>query len=167
MEDFEQEGLIAREAAALYVAGGLYGGDSGRYWKVLQILKAADAPQEMEVIQMMRQTLKNGLARNSFERLKEALEVSNEELCRIVNIPMRTLARRERFMPDESERIVRVARVFQRAVEVMGNVVGGRRWFKTPKPALGGCTPLEFCDTEPGAMEVENLLGRLEHGVFT
>ena len=33
--------------------------------------------------------------------------------------------------------------------------------------ALGGATPLDFAKTEPGAREVENVLGRLEHGVFS
>jgi putative toxin-antitoxin system antitoxin component (TIGR02293 family) len=40
-------------------------------------------------------------------------------------------------------------------------------WLKSPQKALGGKTPLEYSDTEPGAREVEDLLGRLEHGVFS
>ncbi len=42
-----------------------------------------------------------------------------------------------------------------------------REWLKSPLPALAGKTPLEFADTEPGAQEVEDLLGRIEHGVFS
>jgi uncharacterized protein (DUF2384 family) len=33
--------------------------------------------------------------------------------------------------------------------------------------ALGGRSPLDFAQTEPGAREVENVIGRLEHGVFS
>jgi hypothetical protein len=40
-------------------------------------------------------------------------------------------------------------------------------WFTSPKIPLDGKTPLECADTEIGAKEVEDLLGRLEHGVFS
>ena len=36
-----------------------------------------------------------------------------------------------------------------------------------PVKALGMKTPLQYAATESGAREVENLLGRLEHGVFS
>jgi uncharacterized protein (DUF2384 family) len=39
--------------------------------------------------------------------------------------------------------------------------------FEKIQKGLGGKTPLEYADTEPGAREVEDLLGRLEHGVFS
>jgi putative toxin-antitoxin system antitoxin component (TIGR02293 family) len=41
-----------------------------------------------------------------------------------------------------------------------------REWFKAPNRALGNTTPFEYADTEPGAREVEDVLGRIEHGVF-
>ncbi len=41
------------------------------------------------------------------------------------------------------------------------------RWLKRPNRALGGIAPIAALDTELGAREVENLIGRLEHGVYT
>jgi putative toxin-antitoxin system antitoxin component (TIGR02293 family) len=41
-----------------------------------------------------------------------------------------------------------------------------REWLRAPAVALQGESPLEYLDTEIGAREVENILGRLEHGVF-
>ena len=41
------------------------------------------------------------------------------------------------------------------------------RWFVQSNRALGGLTPLEMAATETGTREVENLIGRLEHGVFS
>jgi len=84
----------------------------------------------------------------------------------VVDVPLRTLARRQRFKADESERILRVASAFQRVLDLMEDVDQARHWFVTPKRALDGHTPLQFCDTAPGAEEVERFLGRLEHGVF-
>ncbi len=118
-------------------------------------------------IENVRDTLTKGLSKGAFERLKSVIATSGDNLCKVVRIPPRTLARRTVFKPDESERILRVAAAFQRAVEVLGDLDKARRWFSTPKRALGEKTPLEFCDTAPGAEEVMNLLGRIEHGVFS
>ena len=40
-------------------------------------------------------------------------------------------------------------------------------WLKTPNLSLGDKTPLEYADTEVGAREVENLLGRIDYGVYS
>ena len=72
-----------------------------------------------------------------------------------------------KLQQDESERLLRIGLLFERAKEVLGGTDRARIWFKSPKKALGGITPLEYSDTEPGAREVEHLLGRLEQGVFS
>jgi putative toxin-antitoxin system antitoxin component (TIGR02293 family) len=98
------------------------------------------------------------------------LGISQDKLSAIVQIPKRTLHRRiqekEPLKQDESERVWRLFRLYQRAVDVFENEVRAREWFASHPRALGGETPLEFAQTEPGAREVENLLGRIEHGVF-
>jgi putative toxin-antitoxin system antitoxin component (TIGR02293 family) len=59
-------------------------------------------------------------------------------------------------------------RILALAVELFeGDVKAAKKWLQTPQRALGGAVPLEFASTEAGAKEVENLIGRLEHGVFT
>jgi len=42
-----------------------------------------------------------------------------------------------------------------------------RQWLTRSARALGGEPPLHFADTEPGAREVERLLGRIGHGVLS
>src|SRR6266851_5722473 len=56
---------------------------------------------------------------------------------------------------------------FEQAVDLFeGDEVGAHRWLTTAKKALENQTPLAYSRTELGAREVENLIGRLEHGVF-
>ena len=70
--------------------------------------------------------------------------------------------------PDETDRLVRTSRVFARAIELFeGNSDNARRWLTNPVGALGGRTPLDFASTDVGAIEVENLIGRLEYGIPT
>ena len=112
--------------------------------------------------------VKQGLPYGEFEGLRERLGVSSAALAAVVGISERTLARRKkegRFKPGESDRLHRIVRLHQRAVTVLGEGAA-TEWLTTPKRFLGGKTPLEFSDTEIGAYEIDQALGRLEHGVF-
>jgi len=115
-------------------------------------------------------TLKEGLPISAFEAVKEALGISEQALSEVTRIATRTLTRRKRegrLHTDESERLLRIGLLFDRAVEVLGTREAAQQWFVTPLQALGGAAPLDYADTEPGAREVEDLLGRIAHGVFS
>lgn len=115
--------------------------------------------------------IKAGLPMACFDELREALECSQESLAAVAGIPSRTLARRRqegRFRPDEGERVLRLAQVFQDVLRLFeGDVASARRWLGTPSDLFEDRTPLEYCDTEPGAGFVRDVVGRLEHGVFS
>lgn len=114
--------------------------------------------------------LRAGLSMDSFEHFSEAIEIAPVHLAEITSIARRTLARRKqegRLQLAESERVFRLATLFDKAVEVFGDTERARHWFKTPLKALAGRSPIEYSDTEIGAREVEDLLGRIEHGVFS
>jgi putative toxin-antitoxin system antitoxin component (TIGR02293 family) len=113
--------------------------------------------------------LDEGLSYAAFERLKHRLQVSSQELADAALVNRRTLARRKkagRLGPDESDRLVRIARVFSRAIELYGgDEDSARTWLRRPRRALGGPSPFEMARTEVGAREVEKLIHQLEHGV--
>lgn len=114
--------------------------------------------------------LKKGLPISAFERLYKAMGLSVLELGSVANISLRTLRRRKhdgKLTPEESERVYRIACVFDRAVDVFGEAKIAREWLKEPLIALSGKTPLEYLGMEVGAREVEGLLGRIEHGIFS
>jgi putative toxin-antitoxin system antitoxin component (TIGR02293 family) len=104
-------------------------------------------------------------------RLQQALGMSLDALAPLVGIPARTLARRKlegRLRPEESERVLRIARVFDLAAALFEHdLASANIWLREPKKALGGEAPLQFARTEVGAREVEHLIGRLEHGVLS
>ena len=103
-------------------------------------------------------------------RFQKATELPWETVGRFVGIPQRTMTRRQsegRLQPDESDRVWRASMVFDMAVDLFeGDVAAARQWLLAPQAGLGGEIPLEFASTDVGAREVENLIGRLEHGVF-
>lgn len=112
--------------------------------------------------------IKEGFPSDRVEWLRVSLEVTTGRIAELLNIPSSTLARRRnggRLDKDESERTYRLAHLLERATEVFGTLERARTWLKQPQYALGGEIPLAFADTEPGAREVEDLLGRIEHGI--
>jgi len=113
--------------------------------------------------------IKQGLPVSSLTRLSKQLGVPEKRLLVVANIPQRTLTRRKkegRFKPDESERVLRLARLYEQAMKVFKRKESVQQWFQSSVKGLGGKTPLEFADTEPGAQEVEDMLGRIADGVF-
>ncbi|MEY2881654.1 MAG: hypothetical protein RLZZ15_4034 [Verrucomicrobiota bacterium] len=92
-----------------------------------------------------------------------------DELAKLVQIPPRTYARRvaskARLSLPEGERAVRVMRLYDRAKELFGTHENTREWLNAEVPALGWRTPLSFARTEQGARAVEDLIGRIEHGI--
>jgi putative toxin-antitoxin system antitoxin component (TIGR02293 family) len=75
--------------------------------------------------------------------------------------------RAKRLTLRQSERIVRLARIVARSTEVFGTEERALGWLKEPNRALGENAPLSLLDTDIGAQAVEDVLGRIEHGVFS
>jgi putative toxin-antitoxin system antitoxin component (TIGR02293 family) len=114
--------------------------------------------------------LKQGLSTDLFSKVATCLRVSERQLADTVDITISTLTRRKRtgrLTAAESERLYRLIRVYNRAVNVLGSEESAQTWIITPIHALGWKSPFEYVDTEIGAREVENILGRLEHGVIS
>lgn len=114
--------------------------------------------------------LRTGLPGRGLERLLESLGLSQAEFCTALDIPERTLARRlneGRLTPGESEKVLRLARVWERAIAVFSGETAARDWLKSANPALENETPLSLLHADLGADAVLDLLGRIEHGVFS
>lgn len=113
--------------------------------------------------------LEEGLSYEALERLRRVLDLPTSRVSQLVRIPPRTLSRRKeakKLQPEESDRLVRLSRLVALALQLFeGDLEETRSWLGSPQAALGNETPLEFATTEVGAREVENLIGRLEHGV--
>ena len=116
------------------------------------------------------EALRVGLPVQELEDLQATLDVPLEKLFPMLGISKATLHRRKargKLGPDESDRVVRFARLMGKAIEVMESEEDARRWLTSPQFGLGGVVPLAYAETEVGAREVEDLLGRIEYGVYS
>lgn len=114
--------------------------------------------------------LKSGLPFKSFEVLRDNLAITEKSLVKILQLTASELHERKvrgYFHRDESERLYRVARLYDRAYELFADQEMLRSWIKMPKLALAGMSPIYYADLEPGAIEVDDLIGRLQYGVYS
>jgi putative toxin-antitoxin system antitoxin component (TIGR02293 family) len=126
--------------------------------------------RDIETERDLRGHVRKGLPYASVLAVMKTYGFDVRRLSRVLAIPERTLARRrheKRLRADESDRVVRVARIAALAEETLGDREKAVRWLDRSNRALGGTSPLEHLDTELGAREVEDLLGRIAHGVHS
>jgi len=94
---------------------------------------------------------------------------SREELHDTV-APDRTLARRlakqERLTTAETDRAIRLARIVTEAERVFGDSEKAGLWLRRDNGALGGQAPLSLLKTEAGARAVDEILIRIDHGMY-
>ena len=111
-----------------------------------------------------------GLSFRTLETFSSESSLPLAEIASLIEIPQRTLARRKvigKLSSEESERLLRLSRIFEKAVALFeGNVDAAVVWLRRPKRALRDKSPLTYSRTELGALQVEDLIGGLEHGVF-
>ena len=131
-------------------------------YTVLLGLEYFDLPNVLKAVE-------KGFPFKAFERLMHNMGVPSDRLAEIVGIPRRTLARRKiekRFTSEESERLLRGARVFANTLRLFdGNREDAVEWLLTLQRDLGKA-PADLIHTETGTREVERVIGALEHGVF-
>jgi putative toxin-antitoxin system antitoxin component (TIGR02293 family) len=102
-----------------------------------------------------------------FQSLRDLLDIPDDDLGRLLAISPATLARRKKaghLEMIESERVVRLARLFGLAMEFFEDEEAAREWLKAPNRGTAGEAPLAYADTEVGARRGENLLGQLCYG---
>ena len=118
----------------------------------------------------MIEAITNGLAASLARELAQKLDVTLQDMAGLLRLNPRTFQRRldEGWLSlTESERLWELSRLFYRAVEVLESEAGAVHWFKNPIQALGWATPLSYARTAVGLRELDNILGRIEHGVYS
>jgi putative toxin-antitoxin system antitoxin component (TIGR02293 family) len=118
----------------------------------------------------LKQLIRKGLPFEAFETILETFSLTREEVSSALKLPLRTLARRRierRLLPDESDRLLRLSWAAVEAARILGSAERAGRWLKEENRALAGQAPLLLLDTEIGAREVGETLGRIEHGIYS
>jgi len=118
----------------------------------------------------IQDAIRKGLPYATFEILMRVLGIRARELARLLGVAARTLARRKsggELSPAESDRLYRIARIALKASETLGTLEKARAWLHRKNRALGGSTPISCLDTGVGERHVEEILGRIDQGIYS
>jgi putative toxin-antitoxin system antitoxin component (TIGR02293 family) len=118
----------------------------------------------------LREVVKAGLPYASLEALIGKLRLGREEAAAALHLPQRTIARRkkeQRLQADESDRVVRLARISAQALATFGSEEKAAQWLRRPNRALGNRPPFDLLDSDIGIRQVEEVLSRIAHGTIS
>jgi putative toxin-antitoxin system antitoxin component (TIGR02293 family) len=116
----------------------------------------------------LAERVRQGLPFAALDAVMERYEISRNVLCTILHLSPRNFLRRKdqmRLSPDESDRLYRLARVIAHANRVFEDPEESADWIRSPNVALGKQPPLTLLDTDIGVQQVDQVLGRIEHGI--
>lgn len=142
-------------------------GPALEYQGVLKRIQEILGVQRVRTDQDLMRLVEERLSPRAIDALRQS-GLTDKEVYSLV-VPRRTLthrrARREALSRDESDRVVRVARVVALCEEVFGERERGWRWLRDAKRQFKGRAPLDLLATEAGARLVEELLYRIDEGM--
>lgn len=118
----------------------------------------------------LRGAVEAGLPYASLEAVIDKFGLGRQEAAAALNLPQRTIARRkkeQRLQADESDRLLRLARISAQAAATLGSEVKAAHWLRRPNRALGNRAPLDLIDSDIGTRQIEEILGRIEHGIVS
>ena len=131
--------------------------------RIQEMLGIRRFKSEQDLVRLVEQ----GLSIQTIECLRRH-GLSDDETYALL-LPRRTLAhrsaRRESLSRDESDRVVRLARIVALSAHVFGEPDRSWRWLRDAKRQFHGRSPLQLVATEAGARLVEELLYRIDEGM--
>ena len=112
-----------------------------------------------------------GITKNAIHNLASSIGISRKDIAEdIFNISVKTLERkgvRVKLDKKTSSHAVEIAKVLQHAYDVFRDKDKLKRWLNTENRALNNLKPVELFDTLSGLVLVNDVLGRIEEGVYS
>lgn len=119
----------------------------------------------------MADAVDSGLPTDSLDTVKRELGLSDAEVSHALGISLKTIHRLRtdpgrHLSSQSSDRLYRLARLYQLASDVLEAPDAAREWLRSPQIGLDNRVPMDLMTSEAGSREVEALLMRIEYGVI-
>lgn len=114
-------------------------------------------------------TARAGIKTGHFLDLGLRMGLSMLELATVLNVSLRTLQRYDAGQvldADQSAKVISLELLNSHGNEVFGSQLSFNDWLRIPVGELDNNPPLSYLDTPFGFMVLEQILGRIEHGIF-
>ena len=111
-----------------------------------------------------------GVSKSQIGSLSKAMCLSLATIANLLAVSLRTIQRQPEgkvFDRNVSERAIKLAQLTAHGVNVFGAKEEFCAWLQTPVVALGNKTPMSILNSTMGVELVDNIVGRIEHGIFS
>lgn len=113
---------------------------------------------------------RKGVEKLNIKLLADYMGITQELLSTCLHSSFRNIQRKqdhELLDISKSERLLEITALVRKAVEVLGSQKAMQLWLQSSLPVLDYKTPAQFLDTSFGINILYQILGRIEHGVFS
>ncbi len=112
---------------------------------------------------------RSGLPRKYFQLFTGNAGITVTDFEHLAQMPPDTINGKdaqELLSPEATERLIEIALIYVRGIEIFGSKDSFRKWISTENLALGGIKPKELLDNSFGIQELNDELTRIDHGIF-
>ncbi len=138
--------------------------------KVIKQPKVAAAMTDDSSILTLIHTSRTGLKYIQFEKISMDSAFTLEEWSEMLHLSTRSMLRykkdKKSFDPIQSEKILQIALLYEKGIEVFGSAGTFDSWLASEVVVLGGLVPKSLLDSSFGIQLVSDQLGRIAHGVL-
>lgn len=134
------------------------------------VLKVVKGPENKLTGMQKMELVEEGIPKHSLESLKQQIGFDYDQLAQVLNVARATLINKkssEKFNTDLSDKIMDLADIISYGFEVFEDRSRFKAWLQLPNRALGSKKPFDLLHTSFGRDEVRDLLGRIDHGIYS
>lgn len=112
-----------------------------------------------------------GFNSNAIVHFNDYFNLSKNYTANLLNLSEPTLYRllksKDQLKRNSSVQLFEIADLFLYGIEVFGSNENFFKWLELPNTSLGGIEPQELVEIPGGISKVRDILGRIEHGVYS
>ena len=111
-----------------------------------------------------------GISKSDFLAIVSSTGLNLTQFSKLLPASKRTIEKtkdQDLLSPTVSDRVLQIASLYQFGSNVLGDNQQFQAWLQAPLIALGGKKPIDFINNGTGISMINDLLGRIEQGVYS
>lgn len=133
--------------------------------RIKQIFGKRKLDSRKDYIQLSR----DGITMPIFKKIIDFTGLSTKEISEILPISERQLSRYKSshiLRKDISSHLIQLVELFEKGYDVFGEEKF-QNWLRSKIMVLGNDSPINYLDTGIGIQLIEDIIGRIEHGIYS
>lgn len=133
--------------------------------KIKQIFGKRELNSRIDYIILSRE----GISMSIFQKIMDYTCLTTREMSEILPVSERQLSRYEQghvLRKDISSHLIQLVELFEKGYDLFGKDKF-QKWIRSDIRVFGNDKPINLLDTSIGIKMVEDIIGRIEHGVYS